>query len=200
MTQAIPLRCRCGTVRGITRPLSAREITRAVCYCDDCQTYARFLGRSDLLDAGGGTEIFHMAPGHLQLTDGLDQVRCARLSDRGPYRWYAGCRRSAIANTPPVRMPAAGVVHSFIDLDEAGRQRTFGPPRGLMARFATGPTVPGAHPKMPISLMLKALALMLRWQLSGRSKPSPFYDRAGEPIAVPEVLDQRERQRLHPTR
>lgn len=196
MTQAIPLRCRCGTVRGVARSPSRRAGARAVCYCDDCQTYGHFLGRSELLDAGGGTEIFHMAPADLELTDGLSQLRCVRLSERGPYRWYAGCCRSAIANCPPLAIPAVGVVHTFVELDEAGREALFGKPHGIMARFAVGPTITPAHPKMPPAVMLDALQLTLRWWLTGRGKRSPFFNRSRQPIAQPEILSAGERERL----
>ena len=33
-----------------------------VCYCDDCQAFLHYLGRADLLDALGGTDIVQMAP------------------------------------------------------------------------------------------------------------------------------------------
>lgn len=46
----------------------------------DCQAFARFLERPDVLDAAGGTDIFQMPPGRVKLTAGTDAVRCLSLS------------------------------------------------------------------------------------------------------------------------
>ena len=50
----LPLKCRCGAVRGEMQP--RRAYTRATCYCKDCRAYARFLGQPGVLDEAGGTE------------------------------------------------------------------------------------------------------------------------------------------------
>ena len=53
------LACACGRVSGLVSGASASTGTRAVCYCDDCQAFARHLGDADrVLDANGGTEVF----------------------------------------------------------------------------------------------------------------------------------------------
>jgi hypothetical protein len=39
-----PLRCSCGTLKGfVTHP---ERVNRVVCYCRDCQAFARFLRRA----------------------------------------------------------------------------------------------------------------------------------------------------------
>jgi hypothetical protein len=96
------LRCRCDHVRGIASGVSPSTGCRVLCYCKDCQAFARFLERADVLDAAGGTDIFQMPPGRVKLTAGTDAVRCLRLSNRGIYRWYADCCRTRSA-TPPAR-------------------------------------------------------------------------------------------------
>jgi hypothetical protein len=40
----VPLRCRCGHVRGVEIRVSPSSGLRLVCYCKDCQAFARFLG------------------------------------------------------------------------------------------------------------------------------------------------------------
>ena len=115
MAKSISLRCQCGAVRGSTRPLSARSGTHIICYCDDCRAYLQILERSELLDAAGGTEIFQMAPGDLALTQGIEQVRCMRLSEKGMHRFYTACCRTPIGNTLGARVPFMGVVHAFMD-------------------------------------------------------------------------------------
>jgi hypothetical protein len=51
----LPLRCRCGSVRGIASEFARASGFRLVCYCKDCQAFARFLDRADVLDAAGGS-------------------------------------------------------------------------------------------------------------------------------------------------
>jgi len=58
----VALRCHCGRMRGIARAVSPSAGFRFVCYCKDCQAFARFLERPDILDAAGGTDIFQMPP------------------------------------------------------------------------------------------------------------------------------------------
>jgi hypothetical protein len=58
----VPLRCSCGVVRGAARGVSGANGNRLICYCDDCQSFAHFLGPAQpILDSHGGTEIFQMS-------------------------------------------------------------------------------------------------------------------------------------------
>ena len=78
----ITLRCHCGRIRGVARAVSPSAGFRFVCYCKDCQAFARFLKRSDILDAAGGTDIFQMPPGQVTFTGGFNDLRCVRLSGK----------------------------------------------------------------------------------------------------------------------
>ena len=119
----LPLRCRCGRMRGVASDVSRSTGFRVVCYCKDCQAFARFLERVDVLDPAGGTDIFQMPPGHVKLTAGTDAMRCLRLSDK-VLRWYTECCRTPIANTAArPNFPVIGLVHSFMD-HEADSART----------------------------------------------------------------------------
>jgi len=98
MPADIPLRCRCERVRGVAREVSPSSGFRFVCDCTDCQTFARFLGRPDVLGAAGGTDIFQMPPGRVKLSTGADAVRSLRLRDTAKVqRWYADCCKTPIA-------------------------------------------------------------------------------------------------------
>src|SRR5262249_44063266 len=94
----VPLRCQCGRVRGVANAVSPSAGFRFVCYCDDCQTFARFLERPEVLDPAGGTDIFQMAPARVKLTAGADALRCLSLSNQ-VLRWYTDCCRTPIGNT-----------------------------------------------------------------------------------------------------
>ena len=66
MPPDLPLRCQCGRMRGVARNVSPSTGFRFVCYCGDCQAFARFLDRADVLDPAGGTDIFHLPPARVK--------------------------------------------------------------------------------------------------------------------------------------
>jgi hypothetical protein len=179
-------------VRGVARAVSPRAGFRFVCYCQDCQAFARFLGRADVLDAAGGTDIFQMPPARLSLDEGCDAVRCVRFSDE-VLRWYTDCCRTPIGNTAArARFPIVGVIHSIMDHAAAGRPRheVLGPPLcRIYERSAVGPLPPEAPPPPSLRLFGRRASLMLGWWLRGLSRPSPFFDEhTGAPRAEPQVL------------
>src|SRR6516162_5125147 len=143
---ALPLRCRCGRMRGVASDVSPSTGFRVVCYCKDCQAFARFLERADVLDPAGGTDIFQMPPGRVKLTAGTDAMRCLRLSNK-VLRWYSDCCRTPIANTAArPHFPLIGVVHSFMDHEAHGRSRdeVLGPP--LCRIYERSAVARGFHP------------------------------------------------------
>jgi Family of unknown function (DUF6151) len=66
IAQDVPLRCRCGHVRGVAKNVEPRAGFRLFCYCRDCQTFARLIERPDMLDPAGGTDMFQMPTGRVQ--------------------------------------------------------------------------------------------------------------------------------------
>lgn len=199
MPTQLALSCKCGQVRGLAFDLDPSRLNHVVCHCDDCQAYAVFLQRSDLVDAHGGSEIFQMVPDQLKLTDGLHQLRCMRLSPKGLLRWYAGCCNTPIGNTvPSPKVPFVGVLTAFIDASAAGhKDRALGPVilRGF-GKFARGGMPPGGHKKAPPSYLLRSLRLIGGAWLKGRRAPTPFFDGTGKPVREPHVISREERQRL----
>jgi hypothetical protein len=173
----------------------------AICYCDDCQAFARFLGRDDILDEHGGTEIFQTTPARVKLTSGVANLRCMRLSEKGMHRWYAACCRTPVGNTlGAARLPFVGLIHSFIGDATDGRSRdeVLGPviERGH-GRRAIGGKPPGASETASLRFVLRAVRKLLWGLFTGEHRPSPFFDLAtGKPVVVPEVLGHDERARL----
>lgn len=189
----LPLRCRCGRVRGLARHLSPQTGLRFLCYCHDCQGFVRFLDRPDVLDAAGGTDIFQMAPARVRLDAGIEALRCVRLSDRGVLRWYTDCCQSPVANTADSpRFPLVAVIHSFMDHQNQGHSRdeALGKPRcRLFERSAVGPLPPGAPPPPTVRVFAHRAALLLGWWMRGLAHPSPFFDeRTDRSRAEPRVL------------
>lgn len=195
------LRCRCGRVRGVASGLSPSAGCRVVCYCGDCQAFARLLERADVLDAAGGTDIFQMPPRSMTLAAGKDAVRCVRLSDRGVYRWYADCCRTPIGNSGGPRIPLIGAIHCFMDHRADGRSRdaVLGPPLcRIYERSAAGPLPPPPPAPPSFGVTVRRASKMLGWWMRGLARPHPFFDdRTSAPCSVPHVLTPSERAALY---
>jgi hypothetical protein len=196
----LPLRCRCGHVRGVASDVSASTGLRFVCYCKDCQAFAHFLEQPDVLDPSGGTDIFQMPPARVNLTAGTDAMRCLRFSDK-VLRWYTDCCRTPIANTAAgPGFPVIGLVHCFMDHDTGGRSRdeALGPPRcRLYEGSAVGPLPPDAPPPPSLGAYAGHISKILGWWMRGLNRPTPFFDdRTKAPRAVPRAFSPSERAAL----
>ncbi len=195
----IPLRCRCGHVRGLAREAAPQTGFRFICYCGDCQAFARFLERPDVLDGAGGTDIFQMPTGRVKLTAGTDAVRCLRFSGK-VFRWYTDCCRTPIGNTAGPRFPVVGIIHAFMDHDAGGHSRdeALGAPLcRIFERSATGPLPPGAPPPLSLALMPVRISTLLGWWWRGLGRPNPFFDeRTDAPLSEPRVFTPDERAAL----
>jgi hypothetical protein len=196
---ALPLGCRCGHVRGTASDVAPDAGFRFICYCHDCQAFARFLTRPDVLDAAGGTDIFHMPAGRVKISAGTDAVRCLQFSSR-VFRWYSECCRTPIANTAGPRFPVVGVIHSFMNhgTDGCSRDEALGAPRcRIFERSATGALPSNAPPPRSLSLVATRIPTLLGWWLRGLGRPNPFFDAAANaPLAVPRVVTPSERAAL----
>lgn len=184
MPDTHPIQCRCGQLRGLLQ--ATRPRNRCVCYCADCQAFARHLGTPGVLDAQGGTDIVQLPSSHLVFTHGAQHLACLRLTDKGLLRWYSSCCRSPIGNTPADRKLAfVGLIHTALrgaPLDEAF---------GLVTmRVGVGSALGVEKPKATGLLggVAKAVAIIARGRLGGGWRDSPFFDASGAPVAPPQVL------------
>ena len=198
LARDLPLQCRCGTVRAIGRGVTPDVGNHCVCFCDDCQAFARFLGRADkVLDPNGGTDIFQLSPARIEFTGGVDRVACMRLSPKGLARWYASCCNTPIGNTMATPgIPFVGVIRAFVPEPASV---ALGPIRARVYRqCATGDkaAIPPNH-QPQWRMLLRVIGLLLGWRLRGDHKRSPFFDAAtGVPLVVPRVLTEAERAAL----
>jgi hypothetical protein len=191
-----PLRCRCGTLQGYVLPSAGA--TRAVCYCKDCQAYARFLRTPRVLDRCGGTEVVASLPKHVHFISGQDALACLSLSPRGILRWYAKCCNTPIGNTP--RNPTlayVGLVHSGLETHSPSLESSFGPLRmAVNTKSAIGKVRP-----TPVATVIGVLALikvLLGARLSGAYKDNPFFLAGSDtPIRQPYVLSKVEREQAY---
>jgi hypothetical protein len=186
------LRCQCGKVKGTLKHNS--EINRCVCYCADCQAFARFLRRErEVLDARGGTSILQTIPANLTFTEGIEHLACLRLTTKGLLRWYTACCQTPIGNTPPAPNPSfIGLIHTCLSAEPTSLDQAFGPIRMYVnTRSARGAKKPAAAGLL--SGTLRVLGMILKARLDGRYKQTPFFVREiGTPIVVPQVLNDEE--------
>jgi hypothetical protein len=188
--------CGCGRVSGRVIDASPSTVNRIVCYCDDCQAFLHHLGRADLLDARGGSDIVQLAPATLRFERGSEQILGLRLSPKGMYRWYTSCCKTPVGNTVTPAIPFVGVLVAGFHKNTASN--AFGEPVAeLMGRFAT-PPLPESK-LTELRLLVRMIAKLLGWKLRGRTWPHPFFDqKTRAPKYAMTTLTQAERDALRP--
>ena len=199
MSKDAELRCRCGEVHGLVRSASAGAVNRMVCYCDDCQAYLHHLGRADLLDAHGGTDVVQVAPASLAFDRGNERIVGLRLTPKGLYRWYASCCNTPMGNTAGPTIPFVGIVAQAFARGAQSPDDVFGKPIGaVQGKYAVG-GAPEGSTGFPLRLVLRALGLVLGWRLRGQTWPHPYFDRATRAPTHPvATLSRTERDALRP--
>jgi hypothetical protein len=199
MSRSATLQCRCGAVRGTVAGAAAGKVNRAVCYCDDCQAFLHHLGRADLLDAHGGTDVVQVAPASLSFTQGKERIVGLRLTPKGLYRFYASCCKTPLGNTANPAIPFVGIVAQDFASEAQQVDDVFGPPVGaIFGRYAVG-EAPGASPGVSLRMIARAVLKVLGWRLGGRAWPHPFFDRATRaPLYPVTALSPEQREALRP--
>ena len=187
--QNMELSCRCGKVQGQAANTGPDGGTRLVCYCDDCQAFARQLGRDDVLDEWGGTDIYQLAPCQLSISQGQEQLRCLKLSDKGLIRWYCNCCNTPIGNTVSGSLPFIGLIHSFVRSDQ-DLNKVQGPVRGYVhGRFAISTPPTGKEGRgTQWRLLMRIFRRLLTAKLTGKGQPNPLFDPDGKPVIEPKVV------------
>jgi Family of unknown function (DUF6151) len=194
------IQCNCGKLKGTLDRTS--EVNRCVCYCMDCQAFARFLNREhDILDGMGGTSIIQTIPANITFTEGIENLVCMRLTTNGLLRWYAACCNTPIGNTPPTLNPSfIGLIHNCLSSDRMSLDSAFAPVRMYVntqsailhgSSSANGENQPKSTGGL--SGTLRVLGMVLKARLDGRYKQNPFFVvKSGIPIATPKVLSDEE--------
>lgn len=199
MSNHAALRCRCGEVRGVVTNAAPAAVNRVVCYCDDCQAFLHHLGRTDLLDVNGGTDIVQVAPASLSFAEGTARIVGLRLTPKGLYRWYTSCCRTPVGNTAGPAIPFVGIVAQLFQSEMQSADDVFGRPIGaIFGKYAVGQAPEGSTRLNP-RLIARAVGKVLGWRLRGQSWPHPFFDRATRSPRFPlTTLSQQEREALRP--
>lgn len=189
---SIRMRCQCGKLQG---EVDAKRVgARAICYCRDCQAFARFLRpEGSLLDSAGGTEVEAGLPAAVRFTAGLEHLACMSLGPKGIYRWYASCCRTPVGNTPrDPRFSYVGLVRACLDASDAELDRELG--RSHMTANTGSAYGPARTTPVATALAIPRLgAMLLKARFGGGWRDNPFFDAAGAPIRSPRVLTREER-------
>ena len=201
MKRDVELQCRCGKIHGWVREVAPGGVNRVVCYCDDCQAFLHHLGRAELLDEQGGSDIVQVAPSTIVFDRGSELVAGVRLTGKGLYRWYASCCKTPLGNTVTPALPFVGIVTELFQGAEGARpcDEVFGAPVGkILGRFAIGEPPPGSV-RLNVRFLARVIRNLLGWKIRGKGWPHPFFDRAsGEPKYAVTVLSRAERDALRP--
>jgi hypothetical protein len=185
-----PLRCNCGKLTGTLK--RTQDVNRCVCYCADCQAFARFLKREDdILDRIGGTSIIQTLPKHVNFLTGTEHLACIRLTENGLLRWYAACCNTPIGNTPPnSKLHFIGLIHNCLSSDRVSLDDAF----GTIRMHVSTQSAIGEHKPKSSGLLagtLRVFGMVFRSRLDGSYKQNPFFiPGTGTPIVTPQVLDR----------
>jgi hypothetical protein len=199
MSKNATLSCSCGEVRGLVTSVSPNTVNRVVCYCDDCQAFLHHLGRAELLDAQGGTDIIQIAPASLSFVQGEERIVGLRLGPKGLYRWYASCCRTPVGNTVGPAIPFVGVVAQAFESETQKPDNLFGRPIGrIYGKYAVG-SAPEGSTRLSPWLMARAIRMVLGWRMRGRTWPHPFFEWTPPAPKFPvTTLSPAEREALRP--
>ncbi|MGD1917491.1 MAG: DUF6151 family protein [Pleurocapsa sp.] len=185
--------CSCGKLQGQIK--NVHNINRCVCYCTDCQAFARYLNKSkEVLDEQGGTSIVQTIPENVVFSQGIENLSCIRLTDRGLLRWYAACCNTPIGNTPAdAKFSFVGLVHSCFGTDRNLLDETFG---AIKMYVHTADALGASKPKPRGTFLgtLRVLGMILKARFTGAYKNTPFFvsESTSTPIATPKVLSENE--------
>lgn len=179
--------CSCGTLKGVVHEAAPTTGCHLICYCKDCRAFARHMDQMEALEPGGGSPLVQVLPARIEITQGADQIACLRLSPKGLHRWYAACCKTPLANTVgSSRMPLAGMWRPLFESTDA-----FGP---VVTHGFTKAALPGGPRKdKGLGRMMGGLAKRaLAAYLNGTARQSPFFDAAGAPVAIPQIISKPE--------
>jgi hypothetical protein len=185
--------CDCGAFEAKLTEFPNNTPGRLACYCKDCQAYLNKIGRSDVLDEFGGTEVIPAYPKDVELVKGTENLKCSRLSPNGLHRWSTTCCNSPIGNTRP-GFPWVGFYHSAYKAKDPNALNSLGDIRSrIFGRDAKAGAPFEISNKISFKAMLAVTPFIIKGKIKKMSESSPFYEADGKtPIREPELLPRSE--------
>ncbi len=184
--------CDCGGFKAELTAFPKNTPGRLACYCKDCQAFANRLGRSDVLDEYGGTEVVPAYPSELRILQGKESLKCYRLTPKGLYRWTADCCNSPLINTRP-GFPWLGILHTAYKNSDPQSLEGFGEIRcRIFGRDAVGDPPFKISEKLGLKALLTVLPFVIKGKLFKKSEGLELFESDGRtPISEPELLSER---------
>lgn len=194
--------CQCRSLKGTVELSDLRNLTRLVCYCEDCQAYARHLDPSEpVLGPHGGTDLVQVSPAHFRIKRGMEKLGNLRLSESGIYRWHATCCNTPLCNTPPnPAMPFIALITNNLMCNQSTLANKVGPVRLGMCAGSQHPISadwPTAR-NFGFKVLTRTLLNIGRWRIAGDHTRSILIDSdTGKPVVEPYTLNDTERKVLY---
>ncbi|MDJ0637670.1 MAG: DUF6151 family protein [Paracoccaceae bacterium] len=166
--------CQCGKVE-VEVPTTG---VRLKCYCKSCRAFVERLGKTERLDAAGGSDLLQVAPDGVRILKGQEHLAWLRLTEKGPLRWYATCCNTPMANILPTRhVPFASFqVADLSPQDGLPKVAAKVHLKGALAH------VDGPHGSA-LPMILALLGRMVSAHVTGKWRRNPFFDDNGDLIA-----------------
>jgi hypothetical protein len=182
----VKFQCDCGAFTADTGEGWKSSPGRLVCYCDDCQEFAQQIGRADVLDEFGGSEIIPVYPNQITITSGVDKLCHTALSNKGPIRISTTCCNSPILNTR-ANFPWAGVFNTaFVSADSNALEKFGNIKARIMGKFAKPSAPYKISEKISLRDMLVVMPFIVKGKITGKHKGSAFFEEDGEtPVSTP---------------
>lgn len=161
---------------------------RVTCYCDDCQKYLKKIGREELMDNYGGSEIIPIHPGCFNIVEGQENLICYSLSPRGLRRWTAKCCNTPIANTTS-SLPWMGLSSAVFENSRLNREKELGEIKvRVMGKFMQGKAPFKVSQKVKLSDLFKLWPFFMKGLLFRKLKKNPLFQEDGSTPISPIVL------------
>ena len=184
--------CNCGKLQGQIK--RTKDVNRCVCYCADCQGFARYLQReNEILDRMGGTSIIQTTQENITFSEGMENLACIRLTETGLLRWYTSCCNTPIGNTPAdFKISFIGLIHNCLSSDRDLLYKEFGDKcMHVNTKYALGKNKP--KPRFILGT-LRVITMILKTRFNDSYKNTPLFasELSGVPIVNPEILTEQE--------
>lgn len=183
------IKCDCHKFTAKVEPFPKCSAGIVFCYCDDCQKYLKKIGRPELLDDYGGSEIIPVYPNNFVITNGIENLVCHSLSPNGLRRWTTSCCQTPIANTLP-RFPWLGLSGKAVKNAGGSDYESLGDVRSrIMGKYKTSDAPFKISEKLSLKDGFVVLPFVVKGFLFKLYSRNPFFEKDGKtPISEVHIL------------
>ena len=169
------IQCDCGKFKARLNNIKKATTGRLVCYCNDCQNYARKLCRHDLLGPYGGTEAVVVYPSDYEIIEGKDLLVCNLLSPSGASRFSTTCCNTPVANTKQKFPWVSILTKSFENANEGSTEELGNIKSRAFGMYKTDKAPFKISNKVSVKDILIVLPFILKGMILKKYSKSPIY-------------------------